>query len=180
MYVKQFTCRTYLLWIVRHLLTVNNFETDNFFFLVDWHCCSEVKKVIATHSSQGAALEVLITAVKVFFILSVWGLNFNSLRWIIASESVWTEGFVVLFIECLWRDFDVSLMGCACLCFLAVGIGRSMSFRPLEKYIFTEHYDALYFSEEIFKIFALGNQMHISCTPPDFVLSPRKQQFLLF
>lgn len=96
------------------------------------------------------------------------------------GESVWTKAFIALFIQGLWRVFEVSLMGGACACFLAVGVGRSRSFLPIEKYIFSEHCGALHFSKEIFKFFALGNQTHISCIPPGFVVSPRKQQFLSF
>lgn len=96
------------------------------------------------------------------------------------SESVWTKAFIALFIQGLWRDFEVLLMGGACACFLTVGVGRSRSFLPIEKYIFSEHCGALHFWKEIFKFFALGNQMHISCIPPGFVVSPRKQQFLFF
>lgn len=63
-----------------------------------------------------------------------------------------------------------------CGCSPAVGTGRSRSFLPTEKSIFSEYCAALHFFKGNFQDFCLRrNQMHISCKPPDFVGSPRKQ-----
>lgn len=95
----------------------------------------------------------------------------NNNGWECLARSLWSS-----FYRRLWRGFEASLMGGARACFPAAAIGRTRSLLPMEKRRFFPSVATLFvFSKEIFRFFALGNQMHISCRPLDFVVSPWKQ-----